>query len=778
MFEIIQAAEKKKWVRLVHYTYGNFVITYIMGISDWKLIELAKGKLGFPRGFAVIWHLENDISEYITTVAFLSKFANDDRNDEIFAFDGLTKIKIAKKMSGSLGLLTAFNFRGESYVFVGAKNSTGNHYSKVFYDLIMNWYKDKQDQFNTLVKFLATGNVIAFEVCSNDPGMGHHGSTYKTSIPVALVIGSVSNNNNIVQFMEDDTAINLFIDLGLPVENRWILTDNAIIRELMNKIQEKRDFMTNSMFDDLIKEYDLLKGTISHAELSDVLEGLIIWLYYGDKKEIKKYKFANYTRMTMLMRPMMTSDNPLLKPGQEYNRSKVVKEAKNWASRWVVKPENRKEHVNKILAACDIISKYNTVPENVQVTQNNYLDWAENAIREADSLNYDNVQLPNDDVQEFNIILVIGNVGCGKSTLMKKLSEELLRVACVSVDDFDENTGNKGMTKNNNVLGTIIRELLNGKLVIVENGGGMFFNPKTGQVSIISELEKRLPVSFRVSMVLAPETIVSSKGNKQILTDILVDQTRDGVLDRLNRGVYTIKNNPSTMGEFKSKNDMLGIFDKVTKNNLDIQLGLLNWAENNSVPIIGFDMIPQEGKAPEIILNTEVSMKLLTDELCQNNLNLSKCLKEDPESLDKVKFTYGFMMETVIDGNKYIGHATCGYNMNYKQTEEFMWAAGQCKIQKVYGQVLYVDDGKKRYMCVMLMVNNADVFKLMPETAHMTINTPYSPAQNGKLITEVKNMKGDTMQMNIENKQYFIVKTVKIVDIIIGRPYGYALVMR
>ena len=89
------------------------------------------------------------------------------------------------------------------------------------------------------------------------------------------------------------------------------MNDNIIINELHNvlkqsifsryeqlqKILNERDHMTNLSFDEIMSDIKPISGTFNHGQISNVLEGLILWFYHENTYTIKKFKFNCKTKI-------------------------------------------------------------------------------------------------------------------------------------------------------------------------------------------------------------------------------------------------------------------------------------------------------------------------------------------------------------------------------------------------------------------------------------------------------------------------------------------------
>jgi hypothetical protein len=101
----------------------------------------------------------------------------------------------------------------------------------------------------------------------------------------------------------------------LPCDTGIIIEGEDSIRTFITEVQKQRDFMTDTLFESIIKNPDgtskiagvtLNSGLISHTEVvGDALEGLVLMLEYANgTRDTKKYKFPIYTIRTMLIREL------------------------------------------------------------------------------------------------------------------------------------------------------------------------------------------------------------------------------------------------------------------------------------------------------------------------------------------------------------------------------------------------------------------------------------------------------------------------------------------
>ena len=710
-------AYKAKKIRFSHHMHSSGIyITYIVGRSDICLVQLARSNsMGFPRGFPIFWSEENGI---ISIAGFLSKFDNDKRNDTTISLDGVKSVTFTEKFSGHLCILYAFRHNNVEYVYFGAKNSTGNIYVEVFHDFIMKWYKDDQEKFEGLLNFMMNKHCICFEMCSNDPRLELHGAKYNSSIAISLVIGKTDGTDSIIDFLNEQEAMYNFKKFNLPVSNRYIMEPQSKnkFNKFLNKLVLGRDDMTYQTFKNLLNKFTkkgvihVIEGSFDHSELSDLLEGLVFWL---DKKVIK-FKFPNYTRMTMFFRTILVKQ--IVVPGTPLDceiKNKLYTEANRWANSWVIYEENKDRHKEIILKTCEDISN---LEKGEDITSYNYLDYVDPTLKIVEEQYEENLATNASSwkIEPLKVVLVFGPVGCGKTTLGKHLQERYGEsIAIIDVDDFEENTVNGGNTKNNNVYGRSVYEMMMGKIVFILNGGGMFFNTRYNSISIVKELERRARCGVDiVAMMASSELVQYFKQSSKNLSDIL-KQTKHTVNSRFNRGIYTIKKN-GDFNCFPSMAKMKQTFIQVVKKNLIPQEGCIKWAKSNNVPVIEFSL--NKNKISE--LDTEI-----LDPIVENGQP-----KIDSSPL---RFTYGYMVKFTVNNKDYIGHTTCGYGKLIADVNRFLDSS---KCENVIGSIirLKVNSKSNKFVVIMLPDNIVGI----QEYPHISVNTEHLPKLNGEVVKQ------------------------------------------
>jgi len=293
----------------------------VNGAYDSLLNQLGE-KFYFPRGFPIIWIP----GKFVKMHGFYRKFENDERNKTVTEteFAGLRKMTMFKKWSGYLGQLCVFAFRGYHYWTAVSKKKSGNDFSRDAIRLF-----SKYINRDIVQKMIHHNLHICAEMLSmNDQTHGHIIRPEKeTPVITMIATGNICNlitneyklsNGTYGKFINpySITEIGNFCKVfNLPCDTGIIIEGQESIINFITEVQRQRDFMTDTIFENIIKNPDgtskikgvtLNKGLISHTDVvGDALEGLVLMLEYTNKpRDTKKYKFPIYTIRTMLIREL------------------------------------------------------------------------------------------------------------------------------------------------------------------------------------------------------------------------------------------------------------------------------------------------------------------------------------------------------------------------------------------------------------------------------------------------------------------------------------------
>jgi len=625
-------------VRLKSYKLENGLnVTFIIGNSDYKLLQMAKNPLGFPRGFHIVW-----LDKIIACGTFVDKFENDERlcdsSDMKELFKTSKTIKIAKKFSGSLGLLTSFTHNNNWYVLFASKNSTGNEYTQTFHKLL------KEYKIEQLLDDICSKYTIAFEVCAKN--LGEHGATPINDIPVALLMCDTINNDNIKTVLSDEIAFHIFKKHSLPTEHRYIIdpTHAAFFDDLLSQ----RDDMTDTLFENITAKYDVpyTSGTFKHSTLNDVLEGLIIWIFDGRTTTIKKFKFPRYTVVTLGIRPYLT------------NKPNMHTHIKDFCDRWVI---TNKSYYAGLLAY--------VLPKLQTATDITYLHEVEPLIKQYEQnpmpIEYSSLTQTTNPI--YHLYLIIGTIGSGKTTFAEKHTRYV---------GFDKHDETNNALKQTTTFGTIAYQLRKYNSVIVENGGGAFFN--NNKLTIITKMAELLSCNEQdISVpIIVPKVVSTGLPNLIEITHKTVDQ-------RFESGTYTT--------EFKSIQDAKTILSNVSTRNYGIITSIITRAKLSNMPIIEIDSTSEP----------------LAITYSNNNVT-------------ETNYTYGFKCKC----NDHKGHITLGYN---KQVPNWLFDNANA-VNIVKGEIVGI--GSHKLLIIPEFLNTV---------CHSTMDTPYPAAMNGKITQDILN---------------------------------------
>jgi hypothetical protein len=458
----------------------KFVFVHVVGKNDSELIKLAKSKdgMGFPRGLCFVFRRmvseDDDHLEHLQTIGFLDKFANDARESVAISVAELTekaiKLVIAKKRSGSLGMMSAVIVDGQQYVVFCAKNSSMNIYSREHAEIMKEWYESatRRELFLQMIDDIVRNKwTISFEVCS--PNTGHHGSLYHTRVAVALVIIAFDDPSCIRTILPLEETRGIMASYDLPHDSVYIIKDAETMKSFVERLSEFRDTITNDVFDGLVccENIVTIKGNIDHSDLTNVLEGVIVWSYYeNDEGRLcvltivcTKFKFGAYVVRTMLIRQAVVDKRRkacLVKPGQKIDCTAIDQAICRFLKAWIIHEHNWSYYRCLALYVFRSVSQMHPI-SSIGINQG-YLTLVEPLIDEfsakyalngdavTESLDQWHKSLQTSKEPKKIVIGFCGQPGIGKSTIIDEVAGRImgmgLSVVVVERDSFGQ--GSRG----------------------------------------------------------------------------------------------------------------------------------------------------------------------------------------------------------------------------------------------------------------------------------------------------------------------------------------------
>jgi hypothetical protein len=480
--------QSTKTIRMSFHQTNNLPNVYlimIVGSNDNTLINLAK-KYGFPRGFPVIWIPDVSMQYF----GFYPKFSNDERQtvDNLSEINTVTKIGFFRKWSGFLSQVISFRLNGQIFWTITSKNSA---------DCNSPFVRDAKRLFdpfmtNQLINLMTKQQLhFCAEIMSKNDQT--HGSRVFVESPVITAVGhgkfydlGITNSDSdklFVKFFTNQELVLFCQENNLPCDSAISIDDRDAARNFLIELSKQRDFMTDSTFEILVNNFatdvGITCGTVTHSQiLGDCLEGLVIRIHKTNgSSEVKKYKFANYTVRTMLLRKEFE------KFIFDYG---LIERTNNFVNYWCVSTAGQEYWTN---FALECFMEYeNFIPiENDVGVHIQLAEFVHNRI--------DKNAVFSDVIEKFNqkitgrssntIVICLGPIGSGKTTFANKLAASDPRFMVIDGDilDLDMQTVMKlGKERNDYTRWKIIEAIMIGKIPIVSCGGGVLFSVGKNQL--------------------------------------------------------------------------------------------------------------------------------------------------------------------------------------------------------------------------------------------------------------------------------------------------------
>lgn len=632
---------------------------------DFILIRLAR-KYGFPRGFPILWIP----GKKIQTFGFYPKFDNDTRqsSDDYKEFNNVIKVEFFKKWSGFLGQIIPIYHNNTMYWTFCSKNCVDGNM-----EVIKDGYRIFSDYISKtlLNKILNEQLHICAEMMSfNDQT---HGSKVENEFPVVTAIGygiiadleskSSSNCEKMVNFLNHKDMVCKAIELGLPVSDAIIVHKDC--QQFLKDLSCCRDIIMDDKFEQFLSKYydsiSIISGNIKHKEiLGNILEGLVLFLHDSSGKvNVKKYKFPAYTIRTMLLRPIIKNNHKYLIPSTE-------EKIKYYISSWTVSEEG-KIYWSDFARICFVLLSKNPVNhENVGLhiqIADQVLDLFQDENPILSKLLDEYHQ--NKDIYDATICLFIGPIASGKTTATKQFASFLgddAEIIDGDILDLDENNVKKLKGERNDyTIWTIVNAILNGKIPLVSQGGGVFFQGKKLKFIMKQRVQEILGIEVKIH-VFFPDNVSTVKEFTGNLNEIYRnnDLVKQGIFERMNR--YEVSEGkegwvlPSNF--INKKNSLMKSKDNFAEQIANISLKNLKFAleiEKKADQVYSFPRITPDNIGLEMnfdtVVNPEIPKNIPKEiKLCQLRL-LVKCYDEEfrhitvEYNMDRKNFSKEYMDE-------------------------------------------------------------------------------------------------------------------------------------
>lgn len=493
---------------------GLIMMSCTSHIDD-HLIKLARNREKFPRGFFILYKPD----EYIKFFGFLPKFNNDDQQVK-HQLNDIDMLRMSKKFSGSLGILIAWRENDKIYWTTVSKKSINNEYTEEYMSILQE--KLSKDQLERLITYCADNNIcVCGEIISNKFEQSH-GEYMRGRDVVITAIGKASvidikineeiseAKNEFVTHFEDNELVEFCKKFGLTVGDRYIIKGKDNCQKIFNELQEKRDFMTNSIFDKFIENnrdcINIIKGNVNYSKLTgDTLEGLII---VADKKFFK-WKLPRYTMITMVFRQY------LIENGTNCWQRKYLDKIEKELDKWCITEKGKEYWKSVLLTAPYYIDKDKHEMTRSFINRGGHIDAMKKAYN---AIKITEAEFKSKIAYNGIIIAIIGPIGCGKTTLMNYYERMDKKYRLIDGDKLPgltmEETMSLGEERNDYTIWHIKKALIDGKIPVISCGGYQICDTKK-RTTIIENVNKTFDGDYRMILLMLSEKDIFLKLTKK-----------------------------------------------------------------------------------------------------------------------------------------------------------------------------------------------------------------------------------------------------------------------
>lgn len=560
MTDDIPAAKDMKSMNLKFYFSHSLDLYLIMlnGSNDHVLVRLGN-KMNLPRGCVLLWKQNRSIDFR----GFFPKFENDKIKETEFdmgLLEGASTLSFFKKWSGYLLHIIAFGDEGGRYYWTVCSKKSADQESKY-----IQWGRAIMEPkiSDELVQILADQHMyVGGEVMTPDDV---HGYRAREKCVIVTCVGqgtfahlsapekNVGHGRLLMHYLTSDKVWEFAQQYGLDCDSP-ITVKNSLV-EFVGTVLKDRDGLTDSQFERNLKQFQQKKtliisvqqGSVTHQRVvGDILEGFVFNIFYTDStkgKKTVKVKLPYYTWRTMFLREMIQKhlvgktdeEEPLWLCTQTRTR------IEDFAERWCCTEEG-KERFQRMMKCA--IFQLSTLPESeygqegYHVLLADYVEKMYNTPQFQQMVTqFDIMVPPNGSTQEpITVCMVLGPVGAGKSSLMRRLvALDPLRFQAVDGDQVGGAlTQQLGAERNPTTFFRIYEAILQHKIPVISHGGGAFVkgfksNPKT------CFLKESLRKAFgtRVIRLVTVLVDIAPKDTAQRVTTELTTELLEGLYKRM-----------------------------------------------------------------------------------------------------------------------------------------------------------------------------------------------------------------------------------------------------
>jgi shikimate kinase len=502
--------------------------------------------------------------------------------------------------------------------------------------------------------------------------------------------------------------------------------------------------MLNNLISKYCNDVTIHKGTVTHEEiLGNCLEGLVFKLTHSNGTvSTKKYKFPNYTIRTMLFREQF----------KNFAFTSTLRSSiRYFIDGWCVSQEGRDYWYQFALYAfmkyLDFKSTEPDVGSHIQLVEslsgfNTKSDMDEIFNKKMESL------------LAGTVVLCIGPIGSGKTTLMKKMCQLNDKLVPIDGDELDlgsDVVSKLGKERNDYTRWKIIQTLMKGNVPVVSTGGGVLFSMDRKQIFMLrNQIFETLGINIRLIVMVTDRCDnIIQVNNEYDASAIYKDGTIvfETIVTRVGRNEWTVPD------KFYGK--------KKNSTNMDATHKFADFIKSKSAKNLGF--------AEKIIMEGDCvfTFPLVTPDNYDSyqTLDFSQVIDNIIYSDNQLSGTFSQVrLLTFVDGAS--GHITNEYDTN----SEIIFSLGIAeKLQKFYGD----NSSGHFYTLASKTKGQKDLSFVVPTTSihsdgttHITVNPGNHYPKDMKTATKmIKNNEPIVLKTKNGDDVEYVVKDKKNCDI-------------